>query len=216
MKAISLNISLPQVITFHNKKEKTGFFKKAVDHSINLGLEDVKDDCVIDRVNHGGKDKACYLYSHDHYDYWKQFYPALLWDYGMFGENITLSGMDESKIRIGDVYKIGSAIVQVSQPRQPCYKLGIKFGNQKIVKEFCAAPYPGIYVRVLQEGLVNKEDVFELNQTSLNSMTVLEVFQLIYMKNPSKEMLIKACSDSFLAESVRKYFLKKHADILQQ
>ena len=209
MKVVSLNISLPQVITFNRRTEQTGFFKTSVNDAIYLGFEDVKDDSVLDRVHHGGRDKACYLYSYDHYNYWKQIYPDLNWDFGMFGENITVEELDESKIRIGDIYKVGEAVVQISQPRQPCYKLGIKFGNQKMVKAFCNAPYPGVYVRVLQEGLVGKAEVFELIKSDLNSLTVLEVFQLIYAKKPDKQMVLKACSDPLLAGSVKEYLARK-------
>ena len=154
MKIISTNIGNPTTFLWNGKHEKTGIYKYPTSESLFLGKTDVDKDTVIDRKHHAGEHKACYLFSSDYYGYWKNLYPQLNWDWGMFGENLTVEGMDESKIRIGDVYKIGAALVQVSQPREPCYKLGIRVGNQEILKQFIDYGHPGTYVRILVEGQV--------------------------------------------------------------
>jgi len=133
MKIISTNISNPKMVIWKNREVVTGIYKEPVDHAITLEKTDVKGDHVIDRRYHGGEDKACYLYSADHYPFWKERYPSLNWQYGMFGENLTVKGLEEEKINIGDTYKVGTAIVQVAQPRQPCFKLGIKFEDQSAI-----------------------------------------------------------------------------------
>ena len=155
MKVLSVNISQPRTIQWKGRNETTGIYKEPVE-SIRLETAFVENDTVADPKYHGGIDKACYLYSADYYEYWKKRYPDLNWTYGMFGENITIEGLDENNVKIGDIYKVGEALLQVSQPRQPCYKLGIKFGSQKVLKEFIAFAHPGVYVRVIQPGTVKK------------------------------------------------------------
>lgn len=127
MKIISTNIGNPTVILWNCKEEKTGIFKYPVNEAVCLRKNDIAKDTIIDRVHHGGSNKACYLFAADNYPYWKEIYPKLEWNWGMFGENLTVEGLNESLVRIGDIYKIGSAIVQISQPREPCYKLGVRF-----------------------------------------------------------------------------------------
>ena len=116
MKILSTNIARPATIEWRGQKVETGIYKYAVANPIFLGSEDVVNDHVMDRRYHGGSDKACYLYSADHYPFWQNKYPNQDWEWGMFGENLTISGLDESEIRIGDRFQIGNAVVQVTQP----------------------------------------------------------------------------------------------------
>ena len=209
MKIISLNIGKPQKIVVNGREEYTGYFKKAVSRPIFLGKEGVKDDSVVDKVHHGGYDKACYLYSYDHYNYWKNIYRDLEWDFGMFGENITVEGLNESEIKIGDVFSVGSAVVQVSQPRQPCHKLCFKFNTEKIMEDFTQSPYPGAYVRILKEGFVNIGDQFIKSDASGDSETVSEIFSMLYKKEVEREKIEKALKNPFLSEAVKKHFHEK-------
>lgn len=179
MKVTSVNIAEKQLIQWKGKTEATGIFKKPV-NSIYLESEDVKEDNVIDRKYHGGIDKAAYIYSADYYSFWQEKYPELHWEAGMFGENITIEGFDESQIRIGDTYEIGTAIIKISQPRTPCYKLGIRFQTQKVLKEFIRSLYPGAYVSVIKNGDVKKGDVLKLISTGEAKVSLREVFRLMY------------------------------------
>lgn len=208
MKVLSLNISQPQTIVVNGKSELTGYFKKPVD-AIFLGKTDVKNDSVIDREHHGGEDKACYLFGYNHYKFWKELYPNAEYDFGMFGENITLENLDESTLKIGDTFELGEAVIQITQPRQPCYKMGVKFNNQKVVNSFRLAHTPGIYVRVLKEGSVKKNDLLKLIQTDENSPTVLTVYRLIYNKNPTHNELMQIVNNSFVAASLKTYINTK-------
>ena len=110
MKIISTNIAQPKTVIWKNKEVTTGIFKEPVEDTITLGVEDVEGDNVIDRRYHGGEDKACYLYSADHYPFWKEKYSGLDWKYGMFGENLTVEGLQETRIRIGNTYQLGSVV----------------------------------------------------------------------------------------------------------
>lgn len=209
MKIISTNIGVPTEIIWKGKKLTTGIFKEPVLEPIFLGYEDVEKDHVIDRRYHGGNDKACYVFSEIQYEYWKKLYPELNLKWGSFGENLTISELDESQISIGDVFKIGESIVQVSQPRQPCFKLGIRFGTQKAVKQFAEHGYSGIYLRILNKAFVKTGDEVELIEKNENSLTVKEVFNLIYQKNQSdKTQVNKALNIESLAKSCRNDLIK--------
>ncbi|PTN09816.1 MOSC domain-containing protein [Mangrovibacterium marinum] len=209
MKVVSTNIGQAVEIVWRGKKELTGMYKYPVDEPILLGKEDVAKDDVMDRKYHGGLDKACYLYSHDHYKWWKARYPEADWDLGFFGENLTVEGIDESQIRIGAVYRLGDAIVQVTQPRQPCYKLGIRAGNPQIVADFWNAPYPGVYVRVLQEGAVKTGDTMQLLEPATANMTLTEVFSLFTHERRNIEKLQRAVAIPEMAASCRKDLTKR-------
>jgi MOSC domain-containing protein YiiM len=129
MKIVSTNIGKPAVVTINGKQQRTGIFKKPTNNPIYLDKEEVKGDEISNRQVHGGEFKACYLFSADHYSHWKNLYPNLTWDFGMLGENLTIEGFDETKVFVGDIYKVGSALIQVTQPREPCTTFEAKMGK---------------------------------------------------------------------------------------
>lgn len=203
MKVITTNIAKIKEISYRGKKVKTGIYKYPVNEGVYLDQEDVKDDHVVDRRYHGGVDKACYLYPAEHYPFWKTQYPDLEWSYGMFGENITILGLDERLIRVGDQYQIGEAIVEIAQPRQPCFKLGIRFGSQTIIKKFINTTYSGIYIRVLKNGWVRPEDTMELIFEKPENATIAEAFYCLYQSELKKSLLDKVLNTDELAESCK-------------
>jgi len=203
MHVLSTNIGNLTQITWKGKELHTGIFKYPTNSALLLEKETVANDSIADRKVHGGIDKACYLFSTKHYPYWEKRYPNLDWDWGMFGENLSVSEMDETQIRIGDIYKIGSAIVQISQPREPCFKLGIRFGTQQILKDFIDYGYSGMYVRVLEEGEVSPEDKLILIKPSDNILTVYQFFQLLYAQKKDKKLIKLAIENMALPENKR-------------
>ena len=209
MKVKSTNIGIRKTVDWRGNKVTTGIFKSPVQHPLHLGREIVSDDVIADRRVHGGVDKACYLFSTKHYDYWKGLYPQLDWDWGMFGENLSVEGLDESEVQLGDVYRLGSALVQVSQPREPCFKLGIRFGSQKVLKQFIDHAYPGTYVRILEEGEVGIGDTLDLVSRSETSISIRDFFKLIYAKEKDSDLVYRAlASEALPAKKQEK--LKKH------
>ena len=204
----SVNTGSIEKVKCAGKIINTGIFKSPV-NLITLGKEDVVDDDVVDRRYHGGIDKACYIYSNDHYDFWRKLYPNLSLDYGMFGENITVDGLDEKNILIGDIYRVGGATVQVTQPRQPCFKLGIRFESQGIIKQFINNDYPGIYVKVLESAQVRQNDSMDLIERQHNSISVLDVWHLLYAKDISQDDLEFAISIPFLADACKSSLRKR-------
>ena len=208
MKVISTNISDIQVIKFRGKNVKTGIFKYPTTEAIFLGKEDVAKDNVIDRRYHGGFDKACYLYSTAHYNYWKVLYPNLKFDFGMFGENLSIDALFENKIYIGDIYQLGEAKVQISQPREPCFKLGARFETQKVVHQFLKADFPGIYLRVLEEGNVSIGDEMTLLESPEKLLTVLEYYRTLVDKIPNEDFKQRTLKSKFVREKKKEEIIK--------
>lgn len=187
MKIISTNIAKPTTFIWNKKEVTTGIFKKPIDKPIYLGKANVKGDEVSDRKVHGGEFKACYLFSKNQYPYWKNLYPNLEWSYGMLGENLTVEGLDETQLQIGDIYKVGNALVQITQPREPCFKFGVKFNSQDVLKQFIEHGYSGTYVRVLEEGSVKNDDTFQLVEQAKDSISIWQFFKLLYSKEKNKD-----------------------------
>ena len=212
MKIISTNIGEPRTILWRGKAVKSGIFKYSVDEPIQLEVEDVVNDHVIDRRYHGGVDKACYLYSADHYSYWQSLYPKLKMPWGMFGENLTVEGLHEAKVNIGDIFKIGEAVVQATQPRQPCFKLEFRFNDREIVRKFVESGFSGVYVRVLEKGSVKAGDSMKLIEKK-ESLSIQEVYRFIYASEFVRE-ISKAIKDPFIAESCKKDLLKRWSKYL--
>ena len=203
MQIISANIAEPVTFLWSGKPVQTGIYKTPVKRPIFLGKNDVKGDTVSDRRVHGGEFKACYLFSADQYPYWKNLYPDLDWNYGMLGENLTVVGLNEKHITIGDIYKVGNALVQITQPREPCYKFGVKFGTQEVLKQFIDHGYPGTYVRVIKEGYVRKGDKFFLEEKAKNSLSIHQFFNLLYAKSKDQKLVELAVNNGALPQRKR-------------
>lgn len=212
MKIISTNIGEAKTVTWKGKEVTTGIFKYSVNEPIYLGKKDVLNDHVIDRRYHGGVDKACYLYSADHYKYWKNLYPGLEMPWGMFGENLTVKGLNEADINTGNIYKIGEAVVQATQPRQPCFKLEFRFHDKDIMQKFIDSGFPGVYIRVLKDGNVKTGDTIKLIEEK-NSVSIQKVYELLYATEFDKAVE-QAVNDPFIAESCRKDLVKRWGKML--
>jgi MOSC domain-containing protein YiiM len=176
MKVISINIGKNDRLVYKNEEIVTGILKFPVNTFITLGKEDVENDAVVDRRYHGGIDQAVYAYSENHYAYWKELYPNLDWHFGMFGENLTISNLDEEEIYVGNVYQLGETIIEVTKPRTPCKKLGIVFKTQHFLKQFWNTTKSGIYFKVLKTGKVLVGDSLILIKKADNLKTIAQVY----------------------------------------
>jgi len=205
MKIRSTNLGTKKTIDWKGSKRTTGIFKLPIDEPIFLGFRGVQGDHINNLKVHGGLDKACYGYGANYYSYWKGLYPDLEWTYGMFGENLSIDDIDEATIKIGDIYKIGDAIVQVSQPRQPCIKFAAKFGSNELITQFIDFEHPGIYFRVIQEGNVQTGDTFKLDLRNEKALSIQQIFQLLYSKKEvvNTAMAKEALFDSNLSSSAK-------------
>ncbi|WP_179005674.1 MOSC domain-containing protein [Winogradskyella forsetii] len=211
MKIISTNIAQPTQFLWKGEEVTTGIYKKPTDVPIYLGKEAVKGDEVSDRKVHGGEFKACYLFSSNHYPYWQELYPHLDWMYGMLGENLTIENLDEKQLFIGDIYKLGKTFVQITQPREPCFKFAHKFGSNKVLQQFIDHGYSGTYLRVLEEGMVKTGDSFNLVERSKDSVSIFHFFELLYSKNKNRDHIRLVLDNDALPLSLKKrlkYFLQ--------
>ncbi len=155
---LQINVSLPTIVNFNGNKIETGIFKKPVSGKVKVSRLNLEGDAQADLTVHGGPDKAVYAYPLEQYDYWKTELSNSNLEWGVFGENLTVEGFDESNVCIGDRLKIGSAMFAVTQPRMPCFKLGIRFGDPTIVKRFYKSGKWGFYLSVLEEGEIETGD----------------------------------------------------------
>ena len=206
MKLISVNVSQPKEVSYNGKRIKTGIFKEPVSGRTMMRRLNIDGDGQGDPSVHGGVHKAVYVYPIEHYDYWKQALGRDDLTYGKFGENLTVEGMSEDTVHIGDVFRIGEALVEVSQPRVPCFKLGIKMGNPQIVKPFLESKRVGFYVRVLEEGEVGAGDTIERTKVGAGQMTVKEIVHLRHLDNTNTGAAEKAANLPALTPSWRDSF----------
>ncbi|SDA75971.1 MOSC domain-containing protein YiiM [Algoriphagus alkaliphilus] len=203
MEIISTNIGKPTPFLWNGKEEKTGIYKVPTNQAIYLTKNDVMSDEISNRINHGGYYKACYVFSAEQYPYWKNLYPELDWNWGMFGENLTLAGFDEKLVCLGDIYRVGEALVQVSQYREPCYKLGVKFGTQQVIRQFIAHGYGGTYLSILEEGYVEVGQKFMLKERPESTLSVADLFQLVHAKEMDPKLLSIASTSKAIPQKKR-------------
>jgi MOSC domain-containing protein YiiM len=206
MKLLSVNVSLPTEVPHGRGMVSTGIFKKPVRGRVMLRTLNLEGDGQADLVNHGGIHRAVYAYSIENYDHWQRELGRTDFTFGQFGENFTVEGMLEDSVHIGDVFRVGDALIEVSQPRPPCFKLGIKMGMSQFPKLFLRSGRVGFYVRVLEEGEVGAGDTFDLLESDPEPMTVREMSHLLFfdpenLEGAKRALRIRALSpgwqDSF-------------------
>jgi MOSC domain-containing protein YiiM len=206
MKLISVNVGLPREVAVNGGGVSTGIFKHAVSGAIRVERLNLVGDRQADLSVHGGPYKAVYGYPAEHYDYWRRELAEDDLPWGMFGENLTTEGLHESAVYIGDRYRVGTAELVVTQPRSPCYKLGIRFGRPEMVKRFLHSGRSGSYFAVAQEGEVKAGDSIELLSRDANSLPISDINKLYASEKKDREMLERAVQIKGLSESWRRYF----------
>jgi MOSC domain-containing protein YiiM len=189
MKLISVNVGLPREVIWHGRPVTTGIYKEPVASRVAVRKLNLDGDRQADLTVHGGEYKAVYCYPLTHYDYWKHELPGRDLPLGVFGENFTIEGLLEDTLFLGDRLAIGSAELVVTQPRLPCYKLGIRFGSDDLVKRFFASKRTGFYVAVTREGEVGANDEIRLTARDPNKVPVSEIMRLYAAKQYNNEDL---------------------------
>ncbi|GFO73927.1 hypothetical protein BPLS_P0273 [Bathymodiolus platifrons methanotrophic gill symbiont] len=182
MLLLSINTSRPIDVDYQGKTISTGIFKKPIDAPVFVTQANLKDDLQADLKNHGGEHKAVYAFSSDHYPYWRNTLQNPELKPGSFGENLTISGFDESTLHIGDQLSIGQCILEITQPRVPCFKLGIAVGNKNMPRLFIENFATGIYLRVLQEGVIETGNKVEVIKEGTSRVSVQSLFRAYYDK----------------------------------
>ncbi len=183
MQLLSINSSLSTTIEYQGKTIATGIFKQPVSGPVFINKTGLQGDQQVDLKNHGGEHKAVYAFSFDHYPYWRQTLQNPQLTSGIFGENLTISGFNETRLHIGDQIQIGDCLLEVSQPRIPCFKLGIALNNKDMPRLFIEHFATGIYLRVLQEGLIEKGNKVKVIKEGQFKLNVDSVFRAYYDKD---------------------------------
>jgi MOSC domain-containing protein YiiM len=209
MKILSVNVGRPREMTWKGRVVTTGIFKEPVKGRVVMRTLNLDGDGQADLSVHGGPSKAVYLYPAEHYEYWRAEFPEMSLPWGMFGENLTAKGLFEDAVNIGDRFRIGTAELMVTEPRMPCYKLGIRFGRNDIVKRFLASRRSGLYFAVLHEGGVGAGDAIELIGRDENNITVADITRLYVSDKDNLDMLLRAVQVEALPESWRGYFQRQ-------
>jgi MOSC domain-containing protein YiiM len=171
---------------------RTGIFKSPIEGAVAVKRCNLEGDQIADLRVHGGPYKAVYLYPSEHYDYWKSELSLADLPFGAFGENLTTEGWTEETVHIGDRFRVGSSILQVSQPRMPCFKLALKFGRSDMVKKFWLSGRSGIYFSVVQEGSIERGDEIESVGRDPEKIRVADVVRLYKGDEWSPDVLERA------------------------
>lgn len=204
MRVLAINIAKRQKIEYRARWIETGIFKSPVVGAIPVAKDGFAGDIQVDRKNHGGRDKAVYAYTRENYGYWESLHGIQEYPPGQFGENLTVSGMPDESIHIGDIFTVGQSAMQVTQPRVPCFKLGIKFGNPGFVADFLASGRTGFYLRVLEEGLVQADDVIMLREADPRRVSIRNAMRA-WMSGPAQpEWIDKVLAVNALSDAWRK------------
>ncbi len=204
MQLISINVGSTRQVDFEGRKFSTGIFKFPVFGSVAVSLTQIQGDGQADLESHGGVDKAVYLYPLEHYSFWRKELGEDIEELGSFGENFTAQGMLEEEVCIGDTFKVGSTIVQVTQPRTPCYKLAARFNRADLPRKFLKSLKSGFYLRVLQPGQVTAEDRFILCDQDPKPVTVCEVARTYHFQRDDRKAIEGVLENRSLATEWRR------------
>ena len=209
MQLVSVNVGLPREVTWHGRVVRTSIWKDPVEGLVHVSSLNLEGDQQSDLSVHGGPEKAVYAYPSEHYEYWRRELPGTDLAWAAFGENFTTEGLLEPDIRIGDRIRVGSAEFLVTQPRMPCFKLGVRFGRDDMVKRFLRSGRTGFYLAVVREGEVAKGNSLEIVGRDEHGVTVADIASLYARDRDNDDLLRRAVDVPALPESWKEYLRKR-------
>jgi MOSC domain-containing protein YiiM len=206
---LSVNVGLPREVEWHGRRVRTSIWKSPSQGRVRVERENLEGDRQSDLSVHGGPEKAVYVYPGEHYTFWRAELPDMHFGWGAFGENLTTEGLLEADTMIGDQLQIGSAAFRVTQPRMPCFKLGIRFGSDAMVRRFMRSERTGFYLAVMSEGDVGAGDAIEITAHDPHGLSVADVAALYGRDAENQALLRRAVDSPALPEDWREYFRKR-------
>ncbi|MDH3719494.1 MAG: MOSC domain-containing protein [Planctomycetota bacterium] len=209
MHLISVNVGQPQLVLRDGRRYSTAINKQPVDGPLSLETTGLAGDRQADAANHGGSDKAVCCYPHEHYEYFAGKLAVDDLTIPSFGENFTTSGLLENDVCIGDTFEVGEAVVQISQPREPCWKLAQKHNNRELIRWVLQSQFTGFYVRVLQPGRVSAGDELRLVQRLHPDVTVASATIALHAKQPDREQVAHFSTLPELSSGWRQRFAER-------
>jgi MOSC domain-containing protein YiiM len=209
MRIVSINVGRPRQIPWQGQLVQTSIFKSPVAGRVRVKRHNLDGDEQSDLTVHGGVNKAVYVYPSEHYAFWKRELPDEDLGWGNFGENLTSEGLLEDRVCIGDTLRIGSAEFIVTQPRLPCFKLGIRFNRPDMVKRFHLSGRSGFYLSIVREGEVGSGDEVALITGRDDSISIAEIFRLYTADDADPQLMKRATELPALSPSWREHFRKR-------
>lgn len=209
MKIVAISVGRPRQVQWRGRNVKTSIFKTPVSHPVHVTSTNIEGDEQSDLSVHGGPEKAIYAYPAEHYDFWRRELPDAELAWGAFGENFTTEGLLEDEVWIGDRYHVGTTELVVTQPRMPCYKLAIRFGQIEMVKRFLESRRSGFYFAVEREGDVATGDAIERVARNERHLSVADVVKLYAADSANQSLLESASNHPSLPAAWREYFRKR-------
>jgi MOSC domain-containing protein YiiM len=209
MKLVAISVGQPRDVQWRGRSVETSIFKTPVSGRVHIARDTIEGDQQSDLSVHGGPEKAVYAYPAEHYDFWRRELPDAELAWGAFGENFTTEGLLEDEVGIGDRYRVGTAELVVTQPRMPCYKLGIRFGRPDMVKRFLQSRRSGFYLAVERGGEVGAGDAIERLARNERRLTVADVVTLYAADSANQQLLESASDHPSLPAAWREHFRKR-------
>lgn len=209
MELLNVYVGRPRPVTYNGKLIQTGIFKELLKGEVRVTKLNLEGDQQADLKVHGGMNKAVYAYPFEHYAFWKNKFPELDFEGSAFGENLSVKGLLEEEVCIGDKFDIGSARLQVTTPRMPCFKLGIKMNNPAFIGDFLEEGRNGFYFKVLKEGIIKAGDSIKLVHRDSYGLTVDETIRAYHKERKNKKLLEKAAQSPSLPEDWKLLFEQK-------
>ncbi len=209
MKLLSINVGLPKEVFHQGKLIRSGIFKAPVEGPVRVNALNLDGDQQADLTVHGGPSKAVYVYPSEHYAFWRKELPETEFPCGSFGENLTTEGLLEKDLNIGDRLCVGTVEIVVTEPRLPCYKLGVKFNRDDMVKRFLKSRRTGFYCAVLREGMISAGDAIHYLSRDENRVTVADITRLYAFDKTDYAAMRRAMEVKALSESWRGYFRQR-------
>ena len=198
MKIVSVNVEMPREVVWKGMRVQTAIFKEPVDGPVTISKLNLAGDKQADLTVHGGSEKAVYAYPAEHYEYWREELPDVAFSWGKFGENLTTEGLGEDTLCIADRLRVGSAVLMVTQPRMPCYKLALRFDRDDMIKRFLTSQRSGFYFSVVEEGEVRAGSEVEILSRDPHRVSVVDVVRLYLGQTRDPELLQRAMNVSAL------------------
>ena len=200
MRIVSVNVGLPREVAWRGMAVQTGIFKEPVDGPVTISKLNLAGDQQADLTVHGGAAKAVYAYPAEHYEYWREKLLEVSFSWGKFGENLTTAGLTEAALCIGDRLRVGTAVLMVTQPRMPCYKLALRFDRDDMIKRFLTSRRSGFYFSVVEEGVVQTGSEVEMLSRDPNRVAVVDIVRLYLGQAHDPDLLHRAMNVSALPQ----------------
>jgi MOSC domain-containing protein YiiM len=211
MRVVSVNVGLPREVEWRHDLVATAIHKAPVDGPVAVKRLNLDGDRQADLSVHGGPEKAVYVYPTEHYEFWREELPGVPLPWGAFGENLSVEAILEPEVRIGDVFRIGTAELVVTQPRMPCFKLNVRFQRSDMVKRFLRSGRTGFYLAVLKEGQVQAGDSITMTPTTAQAVTVSDVAALYTTQRDNRDLMQRALETPEMPEGWRGWFKEQLA-----